>query len=214
MDAETLVLKPDPIKSRLIGVSLPAAVAMAIGFVLMAIVQEIQLGFFVYLGVAAGVFLVLVMLWRARPRKEHIELHRDGLVLVTGAGRSLHKWSGLSRITLLEKISRDEHGKISVGSHYLALRRLRSGKDDADAATDELRADTLIPIDLYISHHRYSGRSQAQEDACKSPRDLADTVNAWRDFALNLEIGAVPTPVVQKEHWSGDLDVKLYSRPV
>ncbi|MHA7776129.1 hypothetical protein [Roseibium sp. M-1] len=214
MSSEILVLAPDPIKNRLAGLSVPAAVALAVVFVLVAIFQSLELDPLFSFAAVAGFLAFLLMLWRARPRKGHIELHRDGLVLVTEAGRSMQKWSGLARITLLEELSRDTDGKKNIGSHYLALRRLRSGEDNPDEATDEVRADTLIPIDLYISQHRYSGRSQAQEEACKSPQDLADTVNAWRDFALNLEMGAVPTPVLQKEHLSGDLELKIYSRPV
>jgi hypothetical protein len=98
-------------------------------------------------------------------------------------------------------------------SHFLALRILTSGTEDPDSPTPVPNADLLIPVDLYIAHHRYSGRTEKQEAACKSALDLANTVNAWRDFALNLEIAAVQTPVVQTENSVvPDLSLEIYTK--
>ncbi|WP_299478722.1 hypothetical protein [uncultured Roseibium sp.] len=96
-------------------------------------------------------------------------------------------------------MSRDEHGELHVHSHYLSASFLSSLDEKPDNPTDEADADLLIPIDMYITHHRFSGRTEEQEAACKSAPDFANTLNAWRDFALNLEIAAIPTPIIQTE---------------
>lgn len=208
MSFETLVLKPDPIKGRLGGIGLPAVIGTAIAAVVLVIVQEFRLGIFAYLAVAAILCAYLVWLMASERPDERIELRSDGLAVVTEKGRRFFRWRDLSRFTLLEEVSRSADDEIKARSHFLAARLVTSTMADAssgaapDAATSERNADLLIPIDVYISHHRYSGRSAKQEAACRSPEDLADTVNAWRDFALNLEIRAVPTPILQMESGS------------
>lgn len=200
MTTETLILTPDPIKKRLLRFGIPLTVLFGLYALLFAIYKDFRPGFMFYLAIAAFIYWSIFRVLRASPQDSRLELKRDGIMLTLAGNKSFHKWTHLSRITLLEQISRDEHDKISVESHFLAARLSNTGSEEADRPTHENDADILLPIDLYISYHRYSGRTEKQEEACKSAPDLANTVNAWRDYALNLEIGAVPTPVVQTEN--------------
>ncbi len=196
---ETLILKPDPIKQRFLALGLPTAVYFLLGFLLLAIFDNIQFGFLFYLAIGAAIYWICFRLLRGMPQESCLELSREGLTLTLFGGTSFHAWRNLSRITLLENMSRDEHGELHVHSHYLSASFLSSLDEKPDNPTDEADADLLIPIDMYITHHRFSGRTEEQEAACKSAPDFANTLNAWRDFALNLEIAAIPTPIIQTE---------------
>jgi|GEM_PF-3959351 len=206
MASEILVLKADPIKGRLNGIALPAVIATATAVVALAILHEFRFGIYAFIAVAAILGAFLVWLTTREQPEESIELRGDGLAVVTDRERHFFRWQDLSRFTLLEEVSRSADNKTKAGSQFLAARLLKpatgEGASDVapDAATGEREADLLIPIDPYISLQRHSGRIDRQEAACSSPRALADTVNAWRDLALDLEIGAVPTPFLQTEN--------------
>jgi hypothetical protein len=213
---EPLVLRPDPVKERLSGTVLPAVIGIAIATVVTVLLHEFGLGLYAYFAVVILLGAFLLWLMMSEQPDERIELHCDGLALITARGRHFHKWRDLSRFTLLEETSRDANGNMIAGSHYLAVRFLKPGKTETtpESVTSEHEADLLIPIDVYISQNRYSGRSGPQEAACKSPEDFADTVNRWRDHALNLEISSVLTPVVQTENNAlAEISLMLYEKP-
>ncbi|ASP34868.1 hypothetical protein CHH27_17830 [Labrenzia sp. VG12] len=198
--SDTLLLAPDPIKERLHAFGLPTIFLFTIGVGLLHLVNGVKIGFMFYLLVGAVIYCFGFRLLRGIPAEGHLELTREGLTLIVDGNKRFHRWQDLSRVTLLEKTSQDENGREHVVSHFLAARRLNPDCMDPDGPTTEYVADFLVPIDLYITHHRFSGRTEKQEAACKSAPDLANTVNAWRDFALNLEIGAIPTPIVQTDN--------------
>jgi len=209
--SETLLLKPDPVKKRLVLLGLPALAFVVTGAILFALFKDFRVGFMFYVAAGAVIFWSAHRFLQASPQASCLELGREGLGLTLSGTLSFHKWTNLSRITLVEKVSRDDRGNVHAQSHFLAIRFLTSSPKPADSPTHAPDADLLIPIDMYISHHRYSGRTKRQEAACRSALDLANTVNAWRDFALHLEIAAVPTPLVQTENSVlSDLSSKVY----
>ncbi|WP_428643525.1 hypothetical protein [Roseibium sp.] len=211
--SDQLVLKPDPIKDRFARMKLPAAVLAGAAIILCAIFQAFHLGSVFYVLVIIAFCVLLVGLWRSIPQNSYLELQRGGLNIVSEGVHSFHEWQDLSRITLMEEISVDAQEGTNGPSHYLTARVLGPDKADPDGVTNASDADVLIPIDSYISYRRYSDRTEVQENALKSPQDLADTLNRWRDFALNLEIGTVPTPFVQVEGSPMlDLSLKLYAK--
>ncbi|MCK7612413.1 hypothetical protein [Roseibium sediminicola] len=213
MSSNTLVLEPDPVKKRLVLLGLPTIAFVAIGAVMFAVFKDFRVGFMFYLAIGGVIYWSVFRYLKSTPQDSRLELGRDGLDLTLSGTVSFHKWESLSRITLVEQVSEDENGKLHAHSHFLALRFLTSDTENPDSPTQVSNADLLIPIDLYISHHRYSGRTEKQEAACKSALDLANTVNAWRDYALNLEIAAVQTPVVQtRNNVLPDLSLEIYAK--
>jgi len=213
MSSDTLVLEPDPVKKRLVLLGFPTIAFVATGAILVAVFKDFRVGFMFYLAIGAVLYWSIFRYLKTLPQDSRLELGRAGLGLTQSGTFSFHKWQSLSRVTLVEEVSEDKQGRLHARSHFLALRILTSGADDPDGPTQVSKADLLIPVDLYISHHRYSGRSEKQEAACKSALDLANTLNAWRDFALNLEIAAVQTPVVQtRNSVLPDLSLKIYSK--
>ncbi|MET1415853.1 hypothetical protein ABVF61_26520 [Roseibium sp. HPY-6] len=197
--SETLILKPDPVKQRIFVLGLPTILVIFLGFLLFAIFDDIQIGFLVVLAIGAVTYWFGFRYLRRMQKESLLELSSNGLALTLFGDTSFHAWRDLSRITLLENTWRDDHGKFPVHTYYLSARLLSSKDENPDHPTEESDADLLIPIDMYISHHRFSGRTEEQEAACKSAPDLANTLNAWRDFALDIEIAAIPTPIIQTE---------------
>ena len=92
-------------------------------------------------------------------------------------------------------------------------RPTRKAPLDQEGPLDPQKADLCIPIDRFLAHHRLARRTEAQEAACNSAKDFADTLNGWRDSALNIEIASIPTPVIKLEDGFGSgLERELYFR--
>lgn len=203
-------------KARLVNAGISALIGLASGLIVVAVlpnhIASVTTACIVAIASAATLFLA----WGKPQLQTWIELDRNGLKLVDGQQVSHHDWKTLSRFTLLERVS-ERSNNIKSSSHHLVARLVdpQNGNQDTDAETDSVDADVCIPLDNYISYHRYSERSEDQQAACRSPLDFANTVNAWRDFALNIEIGSIPTPqIVSENDGPSELELKIYTKLV
>ncbi|WP_421980075.1 hypothetical protein [Roseibium sp.] len=197
--ANKLILRPDLAKLYLWAIGESAVAGAAVSGVVYMLLGQLELNFFVYLAIGIAVGAIVLFTLR-RPRADtFIELSREAIRLVEGHEEQVHAWQDVSRFTLQEGIVKDRRGQEHIRRHYLAARLLdgNSTDQDRDAPVQPGESGLLFPVDKYISNHRYSDRNEDAEAACSSPERFAETVNAWRDFALDLEIGSVPTPTVQ-----------------
>lgn len=207
MPAKKLILKPDPIKVGLFNALFCGALGLALAALFGAVGVSVVISIVVGLVFAVG----LLVVWGRPQATSWLELSRDHLTVVSDMNHKTLPWKDISRFTLLQ-FETDERDNTRQDSYYVTARTIGPA-DDADMATSLETADLTLKIDAYISYHRYSGRTPDQEAACKSPQDFADTLNRWRDFALNLEIGAIPTPhVISKEDAPNDFALALYSK--
>ncbi|MEM9635757.1 MAG: hypothetical protein AAGA50_30830 [Pseudomonadota bacterium] len=216
MTDECLVLKPDAIKVRVVNAGVSALAGLALGLLLVAVLPNHFVSVAAACIVSFALAAMLFITWGKPQLHTWIELDRKGLKLVDGQLVSNFGWRSLSRFTLLEQVS-EKSNNVTSSSHYLLARLIdpQSDTSDADFETDSGNADICIPLDSYISYHRYSDRSEDQQAACRSPLDFADTVNAWRDFALNIEIGTIPTPqFVSENAGPSDLELKIHAKLV
>ncbi|CTQ56678.1 hypothetical protein LP7551_05239 [Roseibium album] len=204
MPSDILILKPDVTKHRrnMFGYALIG------GFVIAFI------PYFVFPGshIPPLIFLLLVLCISAiiywflgdDPVDTHLELHQTGLKVFNGDRQAFFYWVNLSRFTLLQVY--DDHEESEYGySHHLIARVVDPNvvNTDREQPVEPQNADLRIPIDKLIAHYRFTNRSEAQQAACSSPENFADTVNRWRDFALNIKTGTVPTPLIKLEEGLG-----------
>lgn len=196
---DKLILRPDPAKLYLVAIGESAVVGVVAAGVAYLLLGQLAPSFFAVpaIGIAVG----LLVFFKLRLPTDHtfVELNRKAIRFVEPQQEQVIAWSDISRFTLQEGIVEDRQGRKRVARHYLAARILGAGNpaQDKDEPTQSGSEDLRISIDKYISNHRYSKRGADEEAACSSPERFADTVNAWRDFALNIEIGGIPTPKVQ-----------------
>ncbi|MBO6892122.1 MAG: hypothetical protein JJ866_09290 [Roseibium sp.] len=204
MASEVLVLRPDMMKHRMtvFGYSLIGGFIFA--FIPFYVFQgsQIPLGFFLVLVLCAS--LVIFWFLGADPPQTHLELHRTGLRFVDGKRRTHLHWQQVSRFTLLELTDDGADSEFGV-SHQLLARVIDPGALDFDPEqpVEPGDADLRIPIDKFIAHHRFTNRTEEQQSACRSPEDFADTVNRWRDFAMNIELASIGTPLIKMEEGFG-----------
>jgi hypothetical protein len=204
MPSDILILKPDVTKHRrnMFGYALIGGFVIA--FIPFFVFPGSQIPPLIFLLLVLCVSAIIYWFLGEDPMDSHLELHQNGLKIFNGERQASFSWVNLSRFTLLQ-VNDDREDSEFGYSHYLLARviDLKTVNPNREQPVEPQEADLRIPIDKFVAHHRFTNRSEAQQAACSSPENFADTVNRWRDLAMNIKTGTVPTPVIKMEEGLG-----------
>ncbi|WP_150524139.1 hypothetical protein [Roseibium sediminis] len=198
--SQTLILKPDPYKARLIVFFAVAAGAVA-GFIcskafLPGLEGSLLVPALVSALVAAGVYFG----WAQRFLIEQIILSSTGFTYRLGGKDEFYSWKQVSRFTLIEYFRQDRYGRrADIGAVYLAFRKVDQtvSDDEREDETNEFSSDREIAIGQFVAQHKYSSRNPVEEFAASSAETFVEIVNLWRDTALKREPRSTPYVVVE-----------------
>lgn len=212
MPDNILTLKPDVMKHRVTAFGYSLIGGFVIAFIPFFIFQSGQVPIGIFLLLVLIIAVVIFWFMGEDPKDSYLELHRAGLRIIDGDRQTHINWTDLSRFTLLELNDGRETGEYGY-SHQLIARVVQPGSEvfNLEDPVEPQDADLCIPIDGFIAHHRFTNRTKVQQEACSSAKAFANTVNRWRDFAMNIEIASISTPVIKMEEgFSSQLGRDLY----